>query len=63
MILLKIAKLIWKKYWRQLGLVVEYTRRLRKENAAMMTARFVFAGYGYFYFYANKVEVLCAARK
>jgi len=26
-------------------------------------ARFVFAGYSYFYFYANKVEVLCAARK
>lgn len=29
----------------------------------MMTTRFVFAGYSYFYFYANKVGVLCAAQE
>lgn len=28
----------------------------------MMTTRFVFAGFAYFYFYANKVGVLSAAR-
>ncbi len=29
----------------------------------MMNTRFVFAGYIYFYFYANKVGVLSAAQK